>query len=575
MNYLNQLFEQARSLVMTMTPASRLMAGLMLAVILIGSAFLVRDAGSNNMEYLYGGHTFKQSELQLAETALGNAGLREYECVGMRIRVPRAERDVYIKALAVGGATPQQLGSATDKAMSGGNVLESMLLTKTRLLEARKQDLATALERLPFVDKVFITYDEKREGFATQAQSTAGVLVIPRNQQPLSEDQMQSIRRQVQSAFAGLKYEHISVMDGLSGRSLHGDNDPASSEQQRYYHHKKLVEERLREKARNLLADYGDVKVEATVELDPTLRQESQSLKYDERPITIQTTLSKKDTESIGQGSGGRPGTDPNATGTSNRPQSLSSSGGTSNKSKEQQQSERSIVGKETTLSEKIGLMEKSASFSVAIPFSYYNIAWRREWQEMNPGKAVTDAPAMTQTEFKTFKEDIHKKVQASLASLLPEPPAGIDARPRVTVSDYIDMPTVPLEAPSIASTGLLWLSDNWQNLGMFLLAGMALMALRSFVASSSSRSDDAFERGFDLKLDETVDGELASVQTASAEILDESIAVEGESADGSSKSPRFPTTGSEIRSELSNLIREKPDMAATLLRSWIGGDAA
>jgi flagellar biosynthesis/type III secretory pathway M-ring protein FliF/YscJ len=42
-----------------------------------------------------------------------------------------------------------------------------------------------------------------------------------------------------------------------------------------------------------------------------------------------------------------------------------------------------------------------------------------------------------------------------------------------------------------------------------------------------------------------------------------------------SSKRARFANTGQEIRSELSSLIKENPDMAATLLRSWIGGEAA
>ncbi len=575
MNYLTQLFEQARSLVMSMTPGSRIMAGLMLAAILVSSAFLVQGVGQSDMEYLYGGHAFKESELQLAETAMSNAGLREYERVGMRIRVPRAERDVYIKALATGGATPQQLGSATGKAMSSGNVLESMLMTKTRILDARKQDLANALERLPFVDKAFITYDERREGFSSQTQSTAGIIVIPRNQQALDEQQKRSIMRQVQAAFAGLKYENISVMDGSNGATMQGDTDPMTTEQQRYYQQKILVEHRLRDKARNLLADYGDVKVEATVELDPTLRQETESLKYDEKPITVQTTLSKKDTESIKQENGGRPGTDPNATGSVNQPQKLANGGGQSNKSKEQQETERKIVGRETTLSEKIGLMERSAAFSVAIPFSYYNIAWRRQWQELNPGKPAADAPAMEPTDFKTFKEDIAKKIQSSLASLLPEPPAGIDARPRVTVSDYIDMPVVEPEPASIASTGLIWLAGNWQSLGMFLLAGIALMALRTFVANSNNtRNDDAFDRGFDLKLDEEIDAELATIQAATGETVIGEGEVDANGEQSNTRS-RFPATDTEIRTELSSLIKDKPDMAATLLRSWIGGDAA
>ncbi len=120
MNYLNSLFEQTRGVIASLPLPSRVIALLMLVAIVVGAGFLVRDLPQSDMEYLFGGHLYKESELLLAETAMSNAGLRGYERVGMRIRVPRNERDLYIKALAEGGATPQQLGSATDKALSNG-----------------------------------------------------------------------------------------------------------------------------------------------------------------------------------------------------------------------------------------------------------------------------------------------------------------------------------------------------------------------------------------------------------------------------------------------------------------------
>jgi flagellar M-ring protein FliF len=577
MNYLNQLFEQARSLVMSMTPGARILAGLMLVAIALSTTFLVKDIQQAEMELLFNGHVFKESELQLAETAMSNAGLKKYELDGMRIRVPRSDRDQYIKALASGAATPQQMGSATGKALSSANMLEPMLMTKARILEARQQDLAAALERLPFVDKVFVTYDERREGFAGNSQSTASILVLPRNQMPLNDQQKRSIMHQVKAAFAGLEYKNISVMDLNSGSSMSGDSDPLSTEEQRFYQQKHVLEQRLVDKARNLLSDYGEVKVEANVELDPTLRAETEVLTYQGNPVSIQTSLSKKDSESSRPVAGGRPGTEPNAI--ANRSDSLATRNEQSSKSKEQQESERKLVGQETTLSEKVGFIIRTASLSVAIPYSYYNLAWRREWQELNPGKALTEAPAMTQADLTSLKDTIQNKIQTSLASLLPEPPPGVNAKPRVTVTDYLDMPVEELPSPSLAKTGLLWLADNWQALGMFLIAGIAILAMRSFVnAGGKSSNDEAFERGFDLPLDDTIDSELAAAQAASASLgleAGETAADASTRGELSSKRARFTNTGQEIRSELSSLIKENPDMAATLLRSWIGGEAA
>ncbi len=560
---------------MSMTPGSRVMAGLMLAAILVSSAFLVQGVGQNDMEVLFGGRAFKESELQAAETAMSNAGLREYVREGMRIKVPKSLRDVYIKALAVGNAIPAEMGSATDKAISGGNVLESLLMTKTRIQEARQQDIANALERLPFVDKAFVTYDERREGFGSQSKSTASISILPRNGRPLEEDQKRNIAKHVAAAFAGLKYEHISVMDMNNGRSLQGDSDPLSSEQQKYYQQKIAVEQRLREKALNLLVDYGAVQVQATVELDPTLRSETEVLSYKEKPVVIQTSSIKKDSESSRPATGGRPGTDPNALASANRGQSVSNSSELGSKTKESQDNERMIVGQETIMSEKTGLMEKSATFAVVIPISYYNQAWQREWQERNPGKAASEAPPLKAPEFSKFQEDIHKKIKATLASLLPESPRGVESRDRVTVDNYIDMPQQPIPPASVASTGMAWFANNWQSLGMFFIAGITLLALRSFVASTRNPQNDAdFEQGFDLKLDEGIDNELASLDAEQRELQGEEPLEEGEEAKRGTRA-RFAKEGAEIRSELSSVIKENPDMAATLLRTWIGGDAA
>jgi flagellar M-ring protein FliF len=548
------------------------MTGFMFLAILVGAAFLVRDVQQSNMELLFGGHVYKESELQLAETAMSNAGLRNYERDGMRIRVPRNERDLYIKALADGKATPSQLGSATDRALSGSNMLESMFISKTRILEARQQDLSSALERLPFVDKVYVTYDEKREGFSSQMQSTAAVFVIPRNNRPLEEQQKRSIMYQVKAAFAGLKYENISVMDGSSGMSMNGESDPMNSEQQRYYHQKMQAEQRLKEKARNLLVDYGDVRVEANVELDTTIREETELVKYADKPVTVQTTVSKKDSESSRPVTGGRVGTDPNAIATANRSQSLASQNEQSSKSKEQQESERKIVGQETTLSERVGLAIKNASLSVSIPMSYYANAHRREWLELNPGVAV---PKMEASDLKSRKEGTQKKIQTLLANLLPFSP-GEDTRPQIVVDDYLDIPFEAIPGPSLAATAGGWLATNWQALTMFLMAGFVLMSIRTFVASGSKGSDDsAFDRGFDIPLDNASDIELASLSRS--ELTAAGGVDDGESGDGSTGSEakearaRFKTTGGDMRSELASLIQENPDVAASLLRDWIG----
>ncbi len=543
----------------------------MLLAVLVGSAFLVRDAQETKLELLYGGHVFKESELALAEAAMSNAKLKNYVRDGMRIRVPTSDRDLYVKALHEGGATPQQFGSATSKALAGGNMLESMFMSKARLLESRQRDIAKTLGQLPFVDQVDVIYDERREGFANQTLSTAAVSVFPRSNRPLTEPQKRSIMLQVAGSFAGLKYENVSVMDMSSGLSMPGSSDPMNSEQQRYYQQKAHVEHQLKEKAINLLADYGDVRVEANVEIDSTLREETEDVKYGDKPVTLQTTSSKKEGESTKALPSGRPGTESN--GGTNRPGSVASSAEHNSKNKEQQETERKITGQTTTLSEKIGGTIKSASLSVSIPLSYYNILYRREFEETNPGK--TPAPIVA-SDLNALKERTQKKIQTLLANLLPATP-GVDSRPNIVVVDYVDMPPVSIAGPGLATTAGGWLASNWQSLAMFALAGIALLSVRSFVATGSGGSNDAaFERGFDIPLDNAVDIDLASLTTN--EIIEaggDGSGAGGESGnDAKDARSRFSTTGRDMRSELASLVKENPDVAASLLRTWIG-DAA
>ena len=206
---------------------------------------------------------------------------------------------------------------------------------------------------------------------------------------------------QVKAAFAGLKYEDISVMDGSSGLSMNGQTDPMNSEQQRYYQQKMQAEQRLKEKARNLLVDYGDVRIEANVELDTTLREETESVKYAINPLPFKQRRPRKIANRSRPVTGGRVGTEPNATASVIDSQTLPPNEQNS-KSKEQQESERKIVGQETTLSEKVGLVIKNASLSVSLPMSYYSSAHRREWLELNPGATV---PKMEAADLKSRKE--------------------------------------------------------------------------------------------------------------------------------------------------------------------------
>ncbi len=92
MGALEGLFKQIRELLTTMTPSARIMAGLMAGLIVVSLGWIVSTQQSSRSEYVFGGQSFSEEELNKMESALGEAGLRGYERVGNRLKIHRPTR---------------------------------------------------------------------------------------------------------------------------------------------------------------------------------------------------------------------------------------------------------------------------------------------------------------------------------------------------------------------------------------------------------------------------------------------------------------------------------------------------
>src|SRR5690606_16719631 len=90
----------------SMTPATRLTTGLLLAVIVVSLVYLFRFQGTVADEDLLSGQSFSSAEISAMEAAFAKAGLSNYEVRGNRVRVPRGQKTVYVAALVDGNALP-------------------------------------------------------------------------------------------------------------------------------------------------------------------------------------------------------------------------------------------------------------------------------------------------------------------------------------------------------------------------------------------------------------------------------------------------------------------------------------
>ena len=566
MNQLNQFFQQMRTLFAGMTPQSRLMAVLLTAGIVISCFFLVQgySNGTGTTVYLFDGQPLSDPQLDKIEIALSVGSLRRYERVGNRIRVPAAAKDEYYKAISVGKAIPEGMGGAVEAGLSGTGFLESTKMTESRIAVAKNKDLANNLKQMnQYILDANIMHDVVREGFSAERKQVASIAIKTKSGKPLTHNQKEGIVAYIEKSYAGLKRKDIALLDLSDSRTMIANDDPTSKATTQYYETKRAREDELRSRAELLLADYGDIRLDVSVDLDTTLTELTEQLNYNEKPTNIVSTTSKKDAKSKRPIPSGRPGAEPNVT--SNERATLSDQ---TSDSKETIENLKNVTGNTLTRIEKAGLQTKRALFTVVVPFSYYRKAALHRWQELNPGKPISEAPEFKEPELKTVIADTQLSIQNKLTPLLPPGLPGEDKNPKVSVDYYYDLPVPEMAGPTLSQKAIAWLAQSWQTMALMGLVGVALMSLRSFAKTAPGSNDGDFERGFDLPLDDATDIDLSS-------LTDEESDLFVEKPDNEPTAPRLRTSGGEMKSDLTTLVRENPDAAATLLRNWISGNAA
>ena len=557
MRALERFVKQIRDLFSTMTPTARIMAGLMAGVIIVSLGWIVSSQQSTGSEYLLGGQHFSDDQLNKMEQALGEAALRDYERQGNRLKIPTLERDLYLKALAEGKAIPEEWNSrVTEALMAGSNPLISPSITEERYKQARQEDLSKILEAMPGIDKASVAHSTLRARFGRDTQQSASIYLKGIGGQAISNETLRQICEVATTHFPGLKAENVTVLD-LSGNLYRGNSDPMALDQHAVLAAQRDWERYYESKVREELSVYGDVKIGVIVEIDPTLLEESEQMKFD--PVgTAQSAMnSRKDTKSSKAAPGGRPGTEPNAIG--NKAASVAAAADQTAETKESLENLQSVVGHQATKRKVAPLAPKRVAITVGVPESYYRkVATQR--LALDPASKDAALPALTDTDMAKLQKEAEDNIRAALEGQLPQVRQGDDRFELVKVYSYTDLPLPVYPEPTLAESSLAWLNKSWSTVGLFVLVGMSLLMMFSWVrAQSTPEPDRAFSQGFGL--------EVPASMADSLELSSETEAPE----ETEEESHSFQVTGGEIKEELSSLIKQNPDAAVSLLRTWIG----
>ena len=460
MNSISELIEQLRDNFRAMPFSSRAIAAMLLAVIVVGLGLLMQSGDQSDGTYLFGGGTISEEEMRKAEFAFGQAGLRDYEFIGNRIKVPTATSDLYLRAMTDGDALPVGESARTRDILKETNPFVSHDLLNKRLMVGKEQDIAARIMQFPDIKKASVFYDVQRQGFVADRQQSASVVVVPHGSEPISPYTKKRIADLVKGAYAGMKSEDVTVTD--TNERL-GATDPWLDENDLHYRTKRSYEREWESKIRSALVGYGPPQVVVDVELDPKLNSESTTLKYDPDGTTTEESSVNRTSSATTGTAAGVPGVATNAYGNS----SASLNEPKENKESETIETISKVTGAEHTQTTTVGLVPVRASVLISLRASYYDELWKITWLNENPDKTEQDVPPLAAADRERLRTETKEEIQSAVATIIPRMRAGDDAFPLVTVLDYPDFEeATPLPVQTSGGVGT-WLADSWQSIAL------------------------------------------------------------------------------------------------------------
>ncbi|QDT02739.1 flagellar MS-ring protein [Rubripirellula lacrimiformis] len=541
MNFLKQSTDQARQVFASMPVQSRVITGMLVVAIAIGLAFLVRGDATAGREYLFGGKVFSDQELAAMEMSFSRAGLNDWKRDGTRMMIPASSKDIYVAAMGESTTLPMSLNTHVQEAIKATTVFDSSELHNARFDAGREMDLSRSIASMADIKAATVVHDRgERQGLGREISQTASVFIQPEGTAPLSKHRRMAIQELVKGAYAGMKVEDVVVTDAndLSGSSIADDDDPVLRKKREY-------ESETEKKVRNLLIGFP-AQIAVSAEVDPTMDVEKTTLKYDAEPTNLSNKQRKIETTNTKQPPQGVPGAQPNAIG--NRSASLADNVETM-KSKEDERETRGVAGQQYENSRVASLQITRVRVSIGLPRSYYVALHTQKFLAKEPDKTIDDVPPMDETTYETLKSETTTKIQSAVAPLLPEVSAGADRFPLVEVFDYYDLPGPPAIEPDTTKIALAWLAESWQTIALVFLGLAALLVARSAASGAADSTPPEFREGFGLDLP----APAPEVETPKDD------------------PDTMTITGGSLKDELLQLVEGNPEVAANVIRGWVG----
>ncbi|MCA9269617.1 MAG: hypothetical protein KDA41_14145 [Planctomycetales bacterium] len=547
MDFFNRAVDQIKDLFASMTPGARITAGLLLVVIVVSLAFLFQGGVAKSDGYLLGGRPFSSAELEAMEGAFAKAGLSNYTIESNRVRIPDASKADYVAALAENQALPANFSDYFASMAKGASVFETKEQAALRWRLAKQQELSLIISSMQGVSRAQVIYDEvEKAGFPRRVEKTATVAAQATGTTELAPHQVKAIRTLVASAIAGMDSQNVSVTDLNTNKTYGGSSgDMASADEDPHIERKRAYESDWRQKLQNALTFVPGVVVAVDVELSKETSLHEEAVSIDNKPVIVRTTVHEKSSTNSRGGPSGRPGAASQQNGLANQGTTIGTAGGGESTTDESTENVERIGGHERVVRSTAPLVPTKVTAAIGVPSSYYV----QIWKERNPDAAVDPAKQPDEVALRAIEGEVTKKIQEMVVNLLPKMPPGEDKYPLISVQTFDHLSPPEMTEPSLAHTATVWLADNWNAVGVLLVGAFGLVMLRGMLKARPAPPPSA--------------DRPAALSLVSGDDDDEDEQEEG--------SRGFSNTGANIREELAGMVRENPEAAANILRTWIG----
>jgi flagellar M-ring protein FliF len=403
-----------------------------------------------------------------------------------------------------------------------------------------------------WVEDAVVLYDEQEQRAAGKLtptrQKTASVNVKPIAGEALDPRRAKMLQKLVASA-VNMNSGDVNVTS-LGDGTIDGADGSVSFEifDDEYLQTKVAYELQKRKSILNALGDIPGVRVEVNAEFDKTIEEVTRNVKPDKNATTPARTLetNQESSQTTTKG-GGQPGTiaqGPLRQGASEAAQQ------NSNTTKSGTEETVNAVGMEENRILRKGYAPKEVWATVTVPGSYIE----RVWKSRN--SAATEPPKPE--DLTLVKDEVVRNIENVVEPLLLlQAIKGENTYKHVRVVVLDSLPVPAIEPPSTANRALAWTGRYWSTLAMLGVAMFSLLVLRSVVRGGSSVAAAG-------------GGATSPALTLH---VDEPAARAGNSEEQSDDDrPRLRLKkGKSLKDDLVEIVREDPDVAAEILRSWIG----